>query len=238
MNKSTPLVFLLVIAFSASAAAADRVIKDTLPAAGVHEIKLSAKVGKVRIAPSDDNSVHIAVTLKPKTNGFWFVQWSSGEKVVAKATLRHSLNDGVLSLSLGSVDADSSDFEEQWEVTLPATTAIDGDLDIGKADVDGMSGGVKFDVNVGDLNVAVPHGSVHATINVGKISVATAETDYKTLDAEASVGDIAINGLSQVPSKTSRSGPAQSLHLTGRGNDDFVLKSDVGHVTLTFGAKP
>lgn len=229
---------LLLSIGAAHAAESERTLTAEVPAADLQKVSLDVAVGEVRVEPSSDNAVHIKVTLKPHESGFWFIKWQSGDKDIAAAKLRHTVQDGTLDISLAIPDEDEDNHvKAEWVVQMPARLALASDVKVGEVHITGIGGGIRAHTKVGEMVIRVPHGSVTADVKIGELEISTAATDYKSIDASSSMGDVEIHGAGGDTTDKS-SGMGRHVALQGKGTDSFDLSADIGEVTLRFGEKP
>src|SRR5699024_983684 len=69
-------------------------------------------------------------------------------------------------------------WESDWTITLPARLALKLDLDVGKADIAGVVGGVNAQVDVGKLDATLPRGPLAGSVDVGSIEAEVGSADY------------------------------------------------------------
>ncbi|HET7306462.1 MAG TPA: hypothetical protein VFK24_01420 [Gammaproteobacteria bacterium] len=244
MNRTSLIVIgalAFVCALSARADEPTRTLKADMPASGLRVVSLVAGVGEVRIEPSHDGAVHVAVTLKPKEHGMWVIKWHSGMDEIKKATLNKDIDDGVLRLSLSvpnADDDDDSDFKQEWHVRMPAALTLKSRVNVGEVRIDGIAGGVTARTKVGEMHIHVPKGSVKARVKVGELDVTTGATAYRDLTLDSSIGDVNIDGIDLPESARGQSGMGKHVSLKGHGTDDFDLSCEIGEVNLGFGEQP
>lgn len=246
--KTTALFTLSLVALlcmttaGAGEAGAARTLAATVAAGNLHKVSLSANVGEVHVKPSTDGAVHIAVRIKPREHGYWFVKWTDDGAAadMKQAKLNKAIHDGTLGISLSIPNAEDNDnkrFEEKWTITMPAALALKTDTQVGDVRIEGIAGGVDTETHVGEVHIRVPGGSVRAHVNVGELDVATGASAYKTLELDSSIGDIGIHGLNVNGGERGHS-LGRHVSLKGNGTDAFDLAVNVGEVNLTFGEQP
>lgn len=244
--KTTVLFALSLVALlymtAARADEAAHTLTATVAANDLHKVSLTANVGELRIEPSTDDAVHIAVQIKPREHGYWFVKWTAEDAAadMAKARLNKAIHGGTLDVSLtipNEGDDDDKRFKEKWTIRMPPALALKADVKVGEVRIDGIAGGVDAETGVGEMRIRVPRGSVRAHVRVGELDVATAASDYKTLTLDSSIGDVEIHGLNASDEARGRS-LGKHVSMQGHGTDKFDLSSEIGEVELTFGEQP
>jgi hypothetical protein len=233
------VALILMLACGVAAAESSRTLTATVPADALRAVDLDVTVGEVRVQPSTDNAVHVSVKIEPNEHGFWFIHWREGsaEEAVASATLRHTIDDSKLALSLALPDQDDDDDGDvttTWEVRMPPRLALEASVNVGEVRIDGLAGGVAVDADVGELHISVPRGSIRAAVDVGEIEASTGATDYRNLVMDVNLGDVSVEGLDVPGADDDDLGG--SLSLQGSGEYDYKLEADIGEVDLTFGS--
>src|SRR5690348_9162792 len=158
----------LLLGLASTASLADqgpvmRTLNADIPAAGVKDLKLHVGVGEVHVSASNDDRVHVQVTLRQKEQEFlWFFHWvSKGTAAdIAAASIAQDREGGSLSVSLNYRDkSDSDQLKQEWEVQIPVRLALETDMKVGELNIRDVAGGVDATLNVGELDVQVPRGA-------------------------------------------------------------------------------
>ncbi len=129
-------------------------------------------------------------------------------------------------------------WKSQWTVTLPARLALKLELDVGKAEIGGVGGGVNANVDVGKLDVKLPRGPLKASVDVGGVDAEVGSADYGLVDLSADIGHVAfdVNG-NRITTGFKHETTGASQRLTGPGTTAYTLQSNVGSVTLKLGVR-
>ncbi len=226
-------------------AAEPRVLEADIPVTGLNTVVVTAGVGELHITPSSDDAVHVHVVLGQKSRDFlWFFHWQSRattqEIRAAQISRKQQGQRLVLSLTTpGNLDNDS--VKQKWIMQVPARMAVDLNMKVGEATIDGVAGGVQAYLDVGALNVDVPHGSLSAKLNVGQISVTTGTTQPGNILLSSNIGEAVLymNGK-YISHAGEHSGLGRSVNLDGSGPDSMHLSVNIGEVDLRIesSAKP
>lgn len=238
MNKS---IVLLLLGLVPAAALADegpvmRTLNADISAAGLKDLKLHVGVGEVHVSASNDDRVHVQVTLRQKEQEFlWFFHWvSKGTAAdIAAAAITQDREGGSLSVSLNyKGKSDSDELKQEWELQVPARLALETDMKVGELNIRDVAGGVDATLNVGELDVEVPHGAMHADVNVGEIRARSGSSDYGKINLSSSIGEavLTINGTRG--GYHDHGGLGNSVSVDGKGREDIHLSVNVGEVSL------
>ena len=110
-------------------------------------LPITAGVGELHIKPSTDDAVHVQVSLEQKSSEFlWFFHWQSRataqEIQSAQITQQQQGQHLILSLTTpGKLNND--DVKQKWNVQVPARMAVDLNMKVGEATIEGVAGGVQ-----------------------------------------------------------------------------------------------
>lgn len=206
---------------------------QVLPAAGVTRLNLDVNVGRVSITPSTDGQVHVALSLKPSTS--FFGMFTSGASVtdVQKATITHSLENGVLTLGVQyPANTDSSDISEHWSVALPSAVAVTGHVNVGDLNISGIAGGADVNMNVGKVQLEVPGGPLKVNVNVGKIQASVHSLNYADITLGANIGKagLTVEGVSAGDLHKTTTG--ENLTYKLNGTNSINLQVTTGSIQL------
>jgi hypothetical protein len=218
-------------------AATPRMLDAEIPATGLNTLAISAGVGELHITPSSDDAVHVHVLLAQKSRDFlWFFHWQSRattqEIQAAQISQKQQGQRLILSLTKPG-DLDNQDVKQKWIVQVPARMALDLNMKVGEATIEGIEGGIQTVMNVGELDINVPHGALSAKLNVGQISVTTGTTQPGNILLTSNIGEAALymNGK-YISHRGEHGGLGRSVSLDGKGVDSMHLSVNIGEVDL------
>lgn len=227
--------YLLMLAalLSTTAVAEDtREFSLDVPAADIDRLELEANVGEVDIRAADVDVIEVRARLEPGDDD-WFDSADSLAKRLAAAKLEHEIDDEVLRLRLDYDDSrrGDEDLEERWEIRVPARLALDVDLNVGQATLEGVSGGVEAELNVGELEIDVPGGGIDAEVNVGELDIRSATKTPGEFDLESNIGDarLTVDGRDV---GTTEGWLGRGISHDAGGDDDVVARVNVGEVRV------
>ncbi|HEY3643977.1 MAG TPA: hypothetical protein VGM16_01450 [Gammaproteobacteria bacterium] len=214
-----------------------RLLQATVSAAGVKKVSFQLGVGEVHVSASDDDSVHLRVTIREKSEErfLWFVHLRSegSARSIADAAISQQLTDGTLHLSLSYPDRDQdANFKQDWDLQLPARLALEARMKIGDLVIGDVTGGVDAHLDVGELSVDVPGGPLHADVNVGEIRAKSASAAHGRIQLDSNIGDAGIFMHGAETGTHERGGLGNHVSLDGGGPDDVKLSVNVGEVSL------
>ncbi len=235
---------------------------NTVSAKGLKNIKLTVKVGKIKITANQDDNVIIKTAATAGEDMHFIFDWTTGKSANALPSGLHLVThrDGdtlVVSLEIGSHSSDDNTevinplngsvtvnghsnpgWKSNWTVSLPAQLALNLIVGVGKASVQGLAGGLKAKIGVGKLNVGLKQGPIDANVGVGDINAEVMSADYGAVDLSAGVGhaEFFVNGQ-QNTQGFEQHFTASSQKLTGEGKTAYSLKAGVGHIKLSLGVK-
>lgn len=224
MRSRSIIIFLTSIALTAPAIAAERVIEESFPAAGVERLHIENGVGDIEFAAADDEVIHIEITLTPRRGGV-FSSMKKAEEEVATAVLRSREANGRLSVELDS-DSHEPRFEANWMVTAPARLRLEVELGVGDVSVAGVMGGTGLEVGVGDASIGVLGGDVEVSIGVGSGTVRAPAAAYRSASASGGVGGASIDAEGEI--STEKGFVGHSCTWRGDGPDSIELEVGVG----------
>jgi hypothetical protein len=237
--KSFAAVLLLISApllAQADDSAMPRVLNAEAPTAGINTLALEVGVGEMHITASNDDKVHVQVTLRRKEREFmWFFHWMDGgtSKEIAAAAIQQKLSGDRLTLIVSYPhEGDGSDMKQEWDVQLPARLKLDAVMAVGDCSIEGVAGGVAAKLNVGELVIDVPRGAIDASVDVGEIRAKSASSQHGRIQLSSNIGD-AMLVLKGTESGTHEHGGLGSrISLEGGGPDTMQLKVNIGEVSL------
>jgi hypothetical protein len=186
MPRRTLIIFSVATLLVSLAGAADRVLTETYPAAGVDGVHITNGVGDVTITAGDVAEISVEITLIPRRGGL-FSSFRNAEQDVESARLVSRLEGDTLVLDLES-SSDEPRFEARWVVVQPAAAAVSLKLGVGDVTIRGLGSGVELELGVGDAAVEVADGAVDASIGVGDATVRAPADRYGSVDASGGVG--------------------------------------------------
>lgn len=212
-----------------------RTLTASLPAAGITALSMNVNVGAITIRPGTDANVHIKVGLQPTNKSFWSLFTGNlPPKAMLAATIGDQVDNGNLKLAMNYPgNGGSNNVSEHWEVTLPAGVHIHSQMNIGKLDVSGMTGGVSGQLNIGEVTLDVPRGPLDVRVKIGKVAARVASTMYGKVYLASNVGDtkLEVNGLTV--GDRQREGTGSQMHYQGKGTDAINLTVDTGTVSAS-----
>lgn len=226
------LMLAALLPVTAIAADDSREFSLDVPAADIERLELEANVGEVDIRAADIDVVEVRVRLEPG-DGDWFDSADRLAKRLAEAKLEQEIDDEALRLRLDYDESRRGDenLEEHWEIRIPARLALDVELNVGQARLEGAAGGVDAEVNVGELEIDVPAGSIDAEVNVGEIDIRSATKSPGEFDLESNIGDarLAIDGRTV---GTTEGWLGRGVRHDADGDDNVNAHVNVGEVRV------
>lgn len=235
--KRIAILILLLGSPLLAQAAEPRVLSTDIPASGIHAVAITAGVGEFHIKPSTDDAVHVQVSLEQKSSEFlWFFHWQSRatDQEIRSAHITQQQQGQRLLLSLTTPgNLSNDDVKQKWNVQMPVRMAVDLNMKVGEATIDGIAGGVQADLNVGELDVDVPRGALSAKLNVGQISVTTGTSQPGNIALSSNIGEAALymNGK-YMSHMGEHSGLGRSIKFDAKGPDSMHLSVNIGEVDL------
>lgn len=228
----------LLLGLPLLAQAADpRMLNTDISASGINAVVITAGVGELHITPSTDGAVHVQVSLEQKSREFlWFFHWQSRattQEIQAAQITQKQQGERLILMLTTSGKLNNDNVKQKWNVQVPARMAVDLNMKVGEATIDGVAGGVQAALNVGELNVDVPRGILSAKINVGQISVTTATNQPGNIVLSSNIGEAAlyINGK-YISHAGEHSGLGRTIDLNGSGPDSMHVSVNIGEVDL------
>lgn len=236
MKRVILLVLMLAIPVFTHAAAT-RTLTTDIPASGINSLAITVDIGELRVTPSTDATVHVRVTLQPKSSGFlWFFHWQSTatSEDIQAAQITQKRDGDHLNLSLTTPGKlNDSDVKQTWDVQIPVRLALDIAMKVGQVTVSGIAGGVHTNLNVGEIDLDTPSGPLSATVNVGQISATSASKQPGSIELSSNIGEAALfMSGKHVREGGHHSGLGRRIHLPGSGPDSMKLSVNVGEVDL------
>ncbi|HVA54286.1 MAG TPA: hypothetical protein VNI53_00580 [Gammaproteobacteria bacterium] len=214
-----------------------RTLEAVIPAAGITTLALGVNIGSVVVTPSTDSQVHVSVGLKP-SNSFLGIFSMGGQDAIKEAVIKQTSSNGALKLSLQyPANTDASGVNEYWTLAVPVGMHISSDINVGKLQVSGVTGGVEANLNVGKVVLDLPSGPMKVSINVGKINAQAASLNYAQVTLGADVGDaqLLINGVSA--GNLEKSSTGTHVNYRGHGQDAISLTVNTGKAALVLNGK-
>ncbi|HEX6550730.1 MAG TPA: hypothetical protein VF117_08655, partial [Gammaproteobacteria bacterium] len=152
---------------------------------------------------------------------------------ITAATLGHALDKGELDLSVQYPAAsDAGDVQESWNIAVPASVHVKSQLNIGKLQVNGITGGVAAKINIGKVTLDVPSGPLDVSMNVGKITAQSHTENYGDVMLAADVGNTRLTVDGTSVGGQQKEGTGSQLSYTGKGTDRITLKTNTGKISL------
>jgi hypothetical protein len=217
------------------AQAYERELNADFDADDLERVSISGSVGSMEVVVSEDDAIHITVTLEPQDD----VRWGDNDDVeesIEDATLEHDTRSGRASIRIeyprGTDEGD--DIEETWEVALPAHLAGRFSMNVGSMEITGIAGGVDATVNVGELEIDVPGGDIEAQVNVGEIDIYSESDSIGDIEVDTDVGGarLTVDGRRI---DGDRGWVGETIRRRGDGDDDIDASSNVGDVSVRVG---
>ncbi|HEX6928741.1 MAG TPA: hypothetical protein VF267_05805 [Gammaproteobacteria bacterium] len=203
----------------------------SVPAEDVERLQLESKVGQVVVRGADIDVVEVRARLEPGDDEDW---WGHGDDLrerLEKATLEQELDGETLRLKLDYDDSGDADFEEHWEVRVPARLALDLDMNVGEVRVEDTAGGVESEVNVGSLDIDVREGDVTANVNVGEVVIRNATDGEGAIELESNIGDVRLSIDGESAGRT-EGWLGSKVVFEGDGEDDVNAGVNVGEIRV------
>ncbi|HSN16801.1 MAG TPA: hypothetical protein VLV87_01210 [Gammaproteobacteria bacterium] len=212
-----------------------RILKSELAATGINGVALEVGVGELHVTTSNDDKVHVQVTLRHKERQFlWFFHWMDGGSAsqIAAATIQQKRGGDRLTLSLSYPHSGDDDMKQEWDVQIPPRLRLDATMEVGDLGVDGVSGGVTARLNVGEVSIDVPQGSIDASVDVGEIRAKTATAKRGKIQLITNIGDAMLVIQGSESGYHDHGGLGTRVSLDGSGPDAVQLKVNIGDVSL------
>lgn len=199
--KNLAIITTLCCLMSFPLLASQKDLNQQFDSALLQQLHINTGVGDITVEVTD--SSQISVDIKVRGSKSWFF----GRTDVSDASLKSSVDNGVLSL-----EVPLDDTEQTWVVKVPRQLAINLQLGVGSIELDG---------NAGDID---------ADIGVGSFSAKLAVPEFKNIELSAGVGDVSL----QTPQgKTARSHlVGAELEYAGPGEHDLAVTVGVGDATI------
>lgn len=201
-----------------------------VPANEIRRLELDANVGEIRIIAADIDVIEVRAKLEPDEG--WFGGSDRLEERLEAAELKHDIHSGVLNLELEYDEPrGDNDFEERWEIRLPASVELATELNVGSMRLEGTSGGIEAEVNVGELDIDVLRGDIDAKVNVGELDIRTATNSPGEFDLESNIGEVRLR-IDGKSAGRSDGWLGKSLTHKADGDDDVTGRVNVGEVRV------
>ncbi|HOC42077.1 MAG TPA: hypothetical protein PKJ99_03580 [Thermoanaerobaculales bacterium] len=228
MTTRTLAAASLLLSIAVAAGAAERVLDDAFPAAGVDGVSITNGVGDVVVTAAEVVEITVDVTLIPRRGGL-FSSYRNAEQEVESARLQSRIEGGRLELAVES-SSDEPRFEAQWVVVVPTRVAIELTAGVGDVTVHGAAAGVRVELGVGDALIGVVDGPVSAEVGVGEATVRGLASRYGGVTASGGVGDASILVAGQRLTGGGFVGRESSWH--GSGPHSIELEVGVGEARI------
>lgn len=218
-------------------AAEPRMLDVNIPATSLNTVAITSGVSEVHITPSNDDVIHVHVILEQNSGDvLWFLHWQSRATTqeIQAVQISQKQQGQRLMLALSMTRAlDNDNIKQKWIVQVPARMALDMNMKVGEATIDGIAGGVQADMNVGELNMDVPRGALSANINVGHISITTGTSQRGKILLSSNIGQASLymNGK-YIDNAGEHNGLGRIISLDGSGPDSMHLSVNIGEVDL------
>lgn len=161
---------LLALSLPAWAEDACKTLEHRFDAAALKALSLEVHVGELSVVPAEDDAVHLDLRVCPRDG--WFRR-----SEVASAELRVEQDEDRLALRVAE-----DRFEEHWTLRVPPGVALDVEMGIGEARIEGMRGDIAVELGIGDLRIeglAADYGKVSAETGIGDASLEVPDDSAK-----------------------------------------------------------
>ena len=214
-----------------------RTLQADIPTTGLSKVAFELGVGEVHVTGSNDDQVHLRVTIREKSEErfLWFVHLRNhaNARSIADAAIAQQVHDGVLHLSLSYPDSDEdSNFKQDWDLEVPARLALDARMKVGDLVIGDVAKGVDAHLDVGELALDVPGGPLHAEVNVGEIRAKSGSAAHGRIDLSSKIGDASLFMSGGETGSHERGGLGNHVTLDGKGADEVSLSINIGEVSL------
>lgn len=208
---------------------ASRTIERTIAAADLKTLDVKANVGKIRLTAGSGDKVVVTLVLTAQRRDR---SWLGLSRWGDPAAVELDVSKGGSRLGL-DLRGEREGLKEEWTIEAPERLAARLRVNVGELEARDLSGGIDARVNVGDLSVEVPRGGIDAETNVGNLRVVTSTRSYGNVHVEANIGGVDLRlGGRRVESRRRRYGPGDSISISGRGDDNIRLRSNIGDARL------
>jgi hypothetical protein len=228
MTTRTLAVAIVMLSLAAAAVAAERVLTDSYPAAGIQRVSITNRVGDVVVTAAEVPEVAVDITLIPRRGGL-FSSYRSAEQEVESARLEARIDNGRLDLEIESRSSDPR-FEAQWVVVLPPGVHLELTAGVGDLTVRGAAAGVRAELGVGDAVIEVSDGAVAVEVGVGDATVRGPAARFGQVAASGGVGDADIVVGDERVAGSGMVG--QSTSWSGSGPHSITLEVGVGEALV------
>ncbi|MFC3032945.1 hypothetical protein ACFOEE_10470 [Pseudoalteromonas fenneropenaei] len=203
----TKLFALLITLGLSSVAFADdtRTITKTFSKKDSAELAIDVPVGSVDIDTYDGDSIEVTIVLSHKNDDSWFAKKINLDEF----ELESKQSSKALALTI-----DSDDIEQEWQVKVPASMALD------------------LELGVGNVKVVDLANSAAIEVGVGKVRIDTSLDDFKSVKLDSGVGHTSINGFS-VAMNEERNMVGSEVKYRGKGEHSIAVELGVGNIRLS-----
>lgn len=194
---------ILLLAFSISMACADSQVSryHEFDADNIETLRIDARVGTIRVEPSESGRFEIELTITDEDHGGWFSRSPDIEGMDLRS--RHRGDQLRLSFNEDKVKG-------EWVVRVPALEQLD------------------IELGVGTIKVHMAHYGIVADVGVGTIELQASKTDIGAVDLSAGVGDTHIRGGTDTESR--RAMVSSETSAFGTGSQSIRARAGVGEV--------
>lgn len=212
-----------------------RTLKADVAGTGFNTVALEVGVGELHVTASNDDKLHVQVTLRRKERQFmWFFHWMGGgtSDQIAAASIEQKTSGDRLTLSLSYPHSSGDDMKQEWDVQLPARLKVDAVMEVGDLSIEGVEGGVAAKLNVGEVSIDVPQGAIDASVDVGEIRAKNATARHGKVQLASNIGDAVLIMSGSESGYHDHGGLGSKVSLDGSGPDAMQLKVNIGDVSL------
>ena len=225
MKRCPILVVLLICAGFATADAADtRTLTRSVTVGPISRLALDSGIGDVEIqAVPGAEEITVEVVLTPRRGGI-FSSKRRAEQEVEAASLSAEIKRDRLELAIKPKADDDRRFEENWNITIPASIALKLDHGVGDINIRGAESGIELNSGVGDVRVEAGGGDVSIDLGVGTAVVRAPASLYASAEGAGGVGDANLT----VRGEKISSGGFIGHSATWEGEGSFHIEVSVG----------
>ncbi|MFT4861213.1 MAG: hypothetical protein ACI95C_000414 [Pseudohongiellaceae bacterium] len=198
-------LYLLVLILAASSSFADNYkhISQSLSADDFERLRLELTVGELAIEVWDEDTVEIDIELHAERS---WLSWR--RRNVEDIELDVEANGGELYVGITE-----RKIEQHWSLKVPATLAMEIEMD------------------VGEVTVKALQNSLALELGVGSITIDTDEVDFDKIEASVGVGDATLRGFGS-NADNERSFVSAQAYYEGDGEHHIAIELGVGEVSI------
>jgi hypothetical protein len=238
MNASTALKALalpvVLAAAVASAFAADANFDRTLTVSGSPTVSVATGAGTIHLRPGTGSQVHVMGHVHA-SNG-WPLGSGDIDARIAQIAANPPITQSGSQVTIGERHSDDDLFRNiiiDYDITLPAASAITASSGSGSLDIEGVGSTLKANSGSGSIRAHGVRGP--ANLQTGSGSIDLDETAAGDIHAQTGSGTIRINGISGGLYARTGSG---SIEATGKPTSDWKIDTGSGSIHLTVGNAP